>query len=70
MYIKLMTAYGQSAGINYKFGGQVANTLDAHRVIQHYQETKGAEAADKLVTALYRMYFEEEQHPSRYVIIY
>jgi len=27
MYITLMTAYGQSAGINYKFGGTVANTI-------------------------------------------
>jgi predicted DsbA family dithiol-disulfide isomerase len=63
-YIKIMTAYGQTAGINYKFGGTVANTLDAHRVIQHFQEEKGTETADKIVKSLYRMYFEEEKHPS------
>ena len=64
MYITLMTAYGHTAGINYKFGGKVANTLDAHRVIQHFQELKGTEAADKIVNSLYHQYFEEEKHPS------
>jgi predicted DsbA family dithiol-disulfide isomerase len=63
-YMTLMTAYGVSAGINYKFGGTVANTMDAHRVIQHFQEEKGAEVANKLVNSLYRQYFEEEKHPS------
>lgn len=64
MYIKLMTAYGETAGIKYKFGGIVANTLDAHRLIQHYQENRGPETAAKLVTSLYRQYSEEEKHPS------
>lgn len=49
MYTTLMSAYGKSAGIEYKFGGTVANTLDAHRVIQHYQEESGADVADKIV---------------------
>jgi len=64
MYMTLMTAYGVSAGINYKFGGTVANTMNAHRVIQHFQAEKGAEVANKLVDSLYRQYFEEEKHPS------
>ncbi|CZR53441.1 uncharacterized protein PAC_03319 [Phialocephala subalpina] len=64
MYTTLMTAYGISAGINYKFGGTVANTLQAHRVIQYFQESKGPETADKLVNSLYKQYFEEEKHPS------
>jgi predicted DsbA family dithiol-disulfide isomerase len=33
-------------------------------VIQHFQETKGAETANKIVNSLYRQYFEEEKHPS------
>ena len=64
MYTTLMSAYGVSAGINYKFGGTVANTLNAHRVIQTFQERKGPETADKIVNSLYRKYFEEEKHPS------
>merc|ERR1711977_502840 len=47
-----------------KYGGTVANTLQAHRLIQHFQEVKGVEAADKIVKSLYRQYFEEEKHPS------
>ena len=49
MYTTLMSAYGVSAGIDYKFGGKVANTLDAHRVIQHFQEEKGPVAADRII---------------------
>jgi predicted DsbA family dithiol-disulfide isomerase len=64
MYTTLMSAYGASAGIDYKFGGTVANTLQAHRIIQYFQEEKGPEVANKLVNALYKMYFEEEKHPS------
>jgi len=64
MYTTLMTAYGVSAGINYKFGGTVANSLQAHRVIQYFQESMGPETADKLVNSLYKQYFEEEKHPS------
>lgn len=64
MYTTLMSAYGVSAGIDFKFGGKVANTLDAHRVIQHYQEDKGPESADRIVNSLYSQYFENERHPS------
>ena len=42
----------------------VANTLQAHRVVGHFQEAKGPEVADKLIVSLYRQYFEEERHPS------
>ena len=42
----------------------MANTMNAHRMIQHFQETLGPEVADKLVSSLYRQYFEEERHPS------
>ncbi|KAK4947692.1 hypothetical protein LTR10_013638 [Elasticomyces elasticus] len=59
-----MTAYGKSAGINFKFGGTVSNTLDAHRVIQHFQEEKGPEVADKIINSLYSQYFENEKNPS------
>jgi len=64
LYIGIMSAYGKSCGIDFKFGGTVANTLDAHRVIQHFQEEKGSEVADKIVQSLYSQYFENEKHPS------
>ena len=66
MYTALMHAYGlaEQPPIEYKFGGTIANTLHAHRVIQHFQEARGAETAERLVASLYRQYFEEERHPS------
>lgn len=59
-----MTAYGQSAGIDFRFHGTVANTLNAHRVIQHFQTTHGPETADKIILSLYSQFFENEKHPS------
>lgn len=64
MYKQVMSAYGEAEGIEFKFGGEMANTLPAHRMIQYYQELKGPECAEKMVTSLYRQYFEEEKNPS------
>ncbi|KAI4271057.1 MAG: hypothetical protein LQ337_006277 [Flavoplaca oasis] len=63
-YITLMTTYGKAAGIDFDFHGQVANTLDAHRLIQHFQEDRGPDTADKLVDSLYAQYFTQRAHPS------
>ena len=59
-----MSSYGAKEGIDFKYGGTVANTTHAHRLIQHFQEKKGAETANKIVDSLYKQYFEEERHPS------
>ena len=48
-YTILMSAYGVAVGIDFKFGGMIGNTMDAHRLIQHYQEEMGPETADKIV---------------------
>ena len=63
-YTTLMSAYGVGVGIDFKFHGMVANTLSAHRLIQHFQEEMGPETADKIVNSLYKQYFEEEAHPA------
>ena len=63
-YTTLMSAYGTGVGIDFKFHGMVANTIDAHRMIQHYQEEMGPETVDKIVESLYAQYFEQEAHPS------
>ncbi|KAK6386167.1 hypothetical protein LTS17_001742 [Exophiala oligosperma] len=64
MYTTLMTAYGDSAGIKFKFGGTISNTLEAHRVIQYFQEKKGLETADKIINSLYYQFFEDEKSPA------
>lgn len=65
-YVTVMSAYGRACNppIQFKFGGQVANTLDAHRVIQHFQEEKGEQVVRKIIDSLYAQYFEQERHPS------
>lgn len=63
-YTQLMASYGAEAGINFSFGGTMANTLEAHAVVQRVQEEKGPEVAGWVVDALYRAYFEEEKHPT------
>lgn len=65
-YTTLMAAYGKDAGIDFNFQGTVANTIDAHRLIQYCQETKGPEAANKVVDSLYAQYFTAAAHPSSY----
>lgn len=64
MYTAIMSAYGRAEGISFKFGGTVANTLPAHRLIQYYQATRGSDCADKIIDSLYSRYFEREEHPS------
>ncbi|KAL8829061.1 MAG: hypothetical protein Q9170_006334 [Blastenia crenularia] len=63
-YVTLMTTYGKQVGIDFDFHGIVAGTLDAHRLIQHYQENLGPEVADKMVDSLYAQYFTQRAHPS------
>ena len=63
-YTTLMSAYGVAEGINFGFEGTMANTLQAHRVIYHFQEANGPVVADKLIDGLYRRYFEDGKHPS------
>ncbi|KAI9760695.1 MAG: hypothetical protein M1835_000116, partial [Candelina submexicana] len=50
-YTTVMRAYGIPCGINFNFQGTVANTLDAHRLIRHYQEEKGTETANAIVNS-------------------
>lgn len=52
MYETLMSAYGVGIGITFTFRGTVANTIDAHRLIQYYQEEKGPETANKLIDCM------------------
>ncbi|KAI9848646.1 MAG: hypothetical protein M1838_000449 [Thelocarpon superellum] len=61
-----MSDYGRSAGISFKFGGTIANSLPAHRLIQYFQEAPqgSPELADRIVNSLYILYFEQEAHPA------
>ncbi|OCK82581.1 hypothetical protein K432DRAFT_218416 [Lepidopterella palustris CBS 459.81] len=64
MHTALMKAYVKSCGIEFKVGGEVENTIDAHPVVQWVQETRGEAAVLRLIESLYSQYFENEKHPS------
>jgi len=63
-FTALMSAYGLGVGIDFNFHGIIANTMDAHRMIQYYQEELDPETANKIVNSLYAQYFEHEASPS------
>lgn len=44
MYNKYMGALGRAEGVEFDFTGTIANTLDAHRIMQWIQEHKDVEA--------------------------
>lgn len=63
-FTTLMSTYGVPVGINFNFHGTFASSMDAHRMIQYYQEEMGPETADKIVNSLFAQYFETEASPS------
>lgn len=48
-YTTTMRSHGAQVGVKFKFSGTIANTFEAHRTIQYFQEEKGPEVADKIV---------------------
>lgn len=68
MFRSLMADYGKDVGITFSSlasdTGILANTLDAHRVLQQVQSERGPEMAGRVLDGLYQGYFEEGKHPS------
>ena len=63
--MNVMRDLGKQEGIEFDFGGgEVANTLHAHRVLQWLQNNKEGGAALEAVKELYTQYFEQRAHPS------
>ncbi|UKZ46475.1 hypothetical protein TrVGV298_000679 [Trichoderma virens] len=59
-----MTRVAQPLGIALRFDGRMGNSLDAHRVVQYFQDSRGPETTSRLIDALYERYFEKGEHPS------
>jgi predicted DsbA family dithiol-disulfide isomerase len=64
VYQEHMAALMAPLGVTPRFDGLMGNTLHAHRVIQYFQEEKGAETANALIDALYKRYFTQGMHPA------
>lgn len=61
-----MTSLFQPLGVNLRFDGTMGNTLQAHRVVQFFQDEQqgGPEVAGRIIDSLYRQYFNEARHPA------
>ncbi|QGI64442.1 hypothetical protein CEK26_008396 [Fusarium fujikuroi] len=58
-----MLSLAQPLKLPIAFTGPTGNSFPGHRVIQQVQESQGAEVANKLVDAVFRLYFAEGRHP-------
>ncbi|KAI9831670.1 MAG: hypothetical protein M1819_004736 [Sarea resinae] len=61
-------AAGAAHGIAFRFGGKTGNTRDSHRLIE-LGKTKGADAQTRVVDALFRAYFENEQDITSHAVL-
>lgn len=76
LFTQRLAEHGAAEGIQFNFHGPIADTLNAHRVIWYFQQQELESSSpppssggstgigSNIVDALYRRYFEEEQHPS------
>ncbi|OJJ32667.1 hypothetical protein ASPWEDRAFT_42681 [Aspergillus wentii DTO 134E9] len=55
-----MSQLGRSVGINFKWGGRIGSTRDAHRLI-HLSQTKSEDITNALVEKLFEAYHELER---------
>ncbi|KAF9897593.1 hypothetical protein BX616_005303 [Lobosporangium transversale] len=53
-----MIKVGEAEGIHFKYGGNIVNTLDSHRLVW-FATRKGKQ--DEMVTELFKNYFEEDK---------
>ncbi|CCG82632.1 Predicted protein [Taphrina deformans PYCC 5710] len=61
--VDAMRQMGHEIGIDFSYGGEISNTLDAHRVIMKVQSQKLGDV-EALMDSLYKQYFEQEQPPA------
>ena len=58
--IQRLDQIGHSVGIDFKSGGRIGSTRDAHRLI-HLSQTKSPEVQDAVVEKLFEAYHERER---------
>ena len=65
LYCDTMGKLGEAEGVAFDFKtGPIANTLNAHRILQLIQAQHSPAAALRALEVLYKSYFEQGQHPS------
>ncbi|KAI8942955.1 hypothetical protein NX059_000994 [Plenodomus lindquistii] len=64
-YSDYMKNLGQAEGVELNFdGGEIANTLHAHRILAYLQAQHSPAHALRALESLYVQYFTQRQHPS------
>ncbi|OAA75881.1 Thioredoxin-like fold protein [Akanthomyces lecanii RCEF 1005] len=66
--IQRLTAVGVPLGINFRFGGNVGNTRDSHRLIE-LSKKYGSEVEMKTVDGIFAAYFEKEKDITTYEVL-
>jgi predicted DsbA family dithiol-disulfide isomerase len=59
--IPQMQQVGDSLGIKFSYGGQLGNTLSSHRLVSWAAKQHGHEGEDRMITHIFRAYFEQER---------
>ena len=55
-----LAALGRAEGIEFRFDSRTGNTRDSHRLVQLGKARGGARGQDDVVSALFRLYFEND----------
>ena len=58
--LPFMQETGRRDGIEFDYGGRIANTLNSHRIIELAWDKGGAALQDAVVEALFKFYFEKQ----------
>ena len=56
-----MTQVGRDCGIEFSYGGTIANTMDSHRIVE-WAHDQGKQ--NEVVEAIFKRYFEREKSPA------
>jgi len=60
--IPKMQAVGIKDGIKFSYGGDIASTLDSHRLVEYVRQKYGIEKQNDLMEELFKCYFELEKN--------
>ncbi|KAH6899904.1 thioredoxin-like protein [Thelonectria olida] len=64
LYQAYMRSLAEPLDAPLNFVGPTGNTFPAHRILQLVQDSHGADVANRLVDALFRLFFLDGQHPA------
>lgn len=53
-----LASVGAAEGIKFKFGGNIGNTINSHRLVEY---AKSAGKQDQIINQLFKYFFEEEK---------